>query len=62
MDARAKREADSPQIEVSPEMIAAGVHAFYANKSADWNSPRSDELEEMMRTIFLAMWFRRCSQ
>jgi hypothetical protein len=44
---------------VTPEMIEAGIHAYYWNKSEDWNNPGGTELRDMMRAIFVAMLFRQ---
>jgi hypothetical protein len=48
--------AGAPEIEITPDMIEAGVQAFYENKSEDWCSPGGIEMDNMMRAIFLAMW------
>jgi hypothetical protein len=55
------QDAGAPEIEVTPDMIEAGIHAYFANTSEDWCAPGGDELRRMMRTIFLAMWSQRYS-
>jgi hypothetical protein len=54
------QDAGAPEIEVTPEMIEAGVNAFFLNKSEDWSSPGGVEMDDMMRAIFLAMWSIHC--
>ena len=47
---------DKPtQIEVTPEMINAGVDAYYENGIWGWENPGRKALREMVREIFLAM-------
>jgi hypothetical protein len=48
--------AGAPEIEITPEMIQAGVQAYYESAFDGWQSPGGSELREMIRTIFLEMW------
>jgi hypothetical protein len=57
-----RQNADSDTVAVTPEMIEAGINAYYFNKSSDWSNPCGAELDDMMRAIFLAMWSPHCSQ
>ena len=47
-------EAGAPETEIviTPEMIAAGVDAYL---ESTWENPDRRELEDRVRTIFLAM-------
>lgn len=40
---------------VTPEMIEAGVRAYYENAVEGWDNPGNAQLRSMMRTIFEAM-------
>jgi hypothetical protein len=56
--------AGAPEIieecEVTPEMIDAGIDAYYENAIWGWENPGGKALREMMREIFKAMF--RCLQ
>lgn len=54
-------DAGAPETEITPEMIEAGIHAFFWNKTEDWANPGDEELRAMMRSIYVAMWSQRCS-
>jgi hypothetical protein len=41
--------------EVTPEMINAGVHAYYENAIYGWDNPGQRQLEDMLRSIYAAM-------
>jgi hypothetical protein len=49
-------EAGAPEIEVTPAMIEAGVDAYYENAIWGWENPGREQLKEMVRAIFSAMW------
>ncbi len=49
------RNADAPEIEITPEMIAAGVQTYYENAGAEWDNPGLDELKIMLREVYSAM-------
>jgi hypothetical protein len=49
------KSAGAPEIEVTPEMIEAGVGAYYENAIWGWDNPGRKELQEMVKAIFLAM-------
>jgi hypothetical protein len=42
-------------VEITPDMIEAGVHAYYENAWTGWENPGLRELRDMVRAIFLAM-------
>jgi hypothetical protein len=44
-----------PEVDVTPEMIRAGVMAYYDNAFEGWESPGGASLREMMVAIFRAM-------
>jgi hypothetical protein len=46
---------DKEEIEITPEMIEAGVQAYYENAVEGWDNPGNAQLRSMMRTIFQAM-------
>ena len=46
------------KIEVTPEMVEAGVDAYYANAYWGWDNPGNDALREMVTEIFKAMSHR----
>jgi len=50
-----RQNADSDTIRVTPAMIKAGVSAYYEEAIWGWDNPGREELEQMMRAIFLAM-------
>ena len=50
---------DADPVVVTPEMIDAGVRAYYANAVGGWDNPGTEELREMMREIFKAMSVRQ---
>jgi hypothetical protein len=52
-------DAGAPEIEVTPEMIEAGIEAFCRNKSEDWSNPGGSEKADVIRAIYLAMWPRQ---
>jgi hypothetical protein len=51
-------EAGKPdEIEITPEMIEAGVMAYYgvASEGWGWEAPDRPELKRMVRSVFQAM-------
>jgi hypothetical protein len=48
-------EAGAPDLEVTSDMVDAGVIAYYGNSGWGWDNPGDRELREMMRSIFVAM-------
>ena len=57
MPDRAAPPVESPatELEVTPEMIEAGVMAYYENASEGWDSPGGKDLERAIRSIYRAM-------
>jgi|HubBroStandDraft_6_1064221.scaffolds.fasta_scaffold10215098_1 hypothetical protein len=53
------KKSENSQVEVTPQMIEAGVAAYYANEGEGWNNPNNKELGEMLAEIFKAMSRRR---
>lgn len=47
-------EASAP--EVTPEMIEAGIHAYYENAIWGWENPGLGELRKMLAAIYRAMF------
>ncbi len=53
------RVCSPPPIKVTPEMIEAGVQAYYKNACGGWENPGGDELRNALREIYEAM--ARCA-
>ena len=53
------KDAGAPEIEVTPDMIEAGVHAYNLNAIWGWDNPGLDALREMVRVIYVEM---KCSR
>ena len=51
--------APEAQIDVTPEMIEAGVFAYYENAICGWDNPGNAALRPMLREVFVAMWRKR---
>ena len=49
------KDAGAPEIEVTPEMIDAGVQTYYENTSEGWNSPGGRELRTVLAEIYVEM-------
>jgi hypothetical protein len=49
-------QAPAPDLEITPEMIDAGVQAYYENSGEGWSNPGDNELCVMVRNVFLEMW------
>ena len=47
--------APATELMVTPEMIDAGVAAYYENAIWGWESPGGESVREMMAVIFRAM-------
>ncbi len=43
-------ETGAPEVEISPEMITAGLYAFDGIDMGDWDAP-----ERLVRNVYLAM-------
>lgn len=43
------------EIEVTPEMIEAGVRAYYENAVGGWENPGQEELRDVLAAAFKAM-------
>jgi hypothetical protein len=52
-----KPEADiiPDEIELAPEIIKAGVQAYYENALWGWENPGLDDLKIMLREVYRAM-------
>jgi hypothetical protein len=48
-------EAGAPEVEVTSEMIWAGVMIYGENAGEGWSNPGIDELRRMVRLIFEEM-------
>lgn len=48
-------EVGAPDIEVTATMIAAGDRTYYENAMWGWDNPGEDELNAMLRKIYVAM-------
>jgi hypothetical protein len=48
-------DAGAPETEVSPEMIEAGVSAYYRNIGWGWDNPGEEPLKRMLVATFRAM-------
>ena len=47
--------APEVDVEVTPEMIRAGLDAFYENAACGWETPGRKDLIEMLEEVFRAM-------
>ena len=54
-------EAGAPwaEIEVTPDMITAGVQTYYETAAGGWESPGGEELRNLLREIYVEM--ARCA-
>ena len=52
---RPEARPSGSEVEVTPEMIAAGVDAYYENAIWGWDNPGNRQLREMVSDIFVAM-------
>jgi hypothetical protein len=51
----AKAGAPEAEIEVTPEMIEAGVQIYYENACEGWASPGGNELRRALAEIYVEM-------
>ncbi len=49
------KDAGAPEIEITPEMIEAGVQTYYEYVDDRWNSPGGDELMDVLAKIYAEM-------
>jgi hypothetical protein len=59
MQRNRKSGAPRDEIKITPEMIEAGVDAYYGIASDGWDNPGNAALRAMVREIFTAMSRRR---
>jgi len=52
------QDAGAPELEITPKMIEAGVNTYYENAIWGWDNPGNDELRQMLKQIFKAMYRR----
>ena len=50
-----KSGAPKEEIEVTPEMIEAGLDALFRVATSDWSLPSHAEIRPVVREIYLAM-------
>jgi hypothetical protein len=53
---KANLSLETEEIEITPEMIEAGVLAYYENSGEGWSNPGDSELSAMVRNVFQEMW------
>lgn len=49
------KDAGAPEIEVTPEMIEAGMQRYYENAAGGWESPGGEELSRVLAEIYVEM-------
>jgi hypothetical protein len=54
------KNVGAPEIEVTTDMIEAGVQAYYENAIWGWENPGREELRKMTEAIYMAMSSRDC--
>ena len=50
---------ETKEVEITPDMIDAGVLAYYENSGEGWSNPGDSELRATIRNVFQEMWSTR---